>query len=688
MSKFKKILFAGVSYALVGALAIGGTFAYLTGEDEDVNVMTLGNVKIEQHTYERVVENGAWVSIGDTDKYGYIPDEFQEFTQAKPLYPAVFADGVIKWDDRNGSQDASGATSHQQSWGQIKAPGSNQLFDDSVKNAQDKFVFVENTGKTDAYVRTVFAFEQGSIAADTFSDVIMTNTNVNHWSWETNATDVEIGGNEYVIRTATYLGPKSNPTGILAPGATSYANLLQVYMKPEVTNEDCAAIDGNKNGTYDVLVLSQAVQSAGFESGVTTFAATSNVNAAGFALDTAFGEVTAENAKVWFEGMYIPNYSLSAATVGEDGVVTVPAGETQVLSGSFDKAITVAGEGTLYLRDAVIVATDGFAMKLAEGATTKFVIENNVTLKGVTNGIEVPAGSKLDLSGKGGTLTVIGGNGVDSENGGSGIGGAGTIYIHDLKDLIAKGYGKAGFGIGGESSSITIENTNISYVKGGYVQPNFINDTSYGKSEPEGGAAIGSMTDGAVIILENVTIENAEGGSKSAGIGARYWTGVTVNITDCDIKHVQGGNASAGIGGSRVSGDATDSDEVTINIHNSKITAVGGEFGAGIGSGYDTHCKAGQPVHTIIITGDSVIDATGGKYGAGIGTGYHVASLAGKIDATVTVNATAGASREKYTKAMEVGFGVIDKTREGNNNASSFDYKGTTITVSTAPDVQ
>ena len=47
MSKLKKVLLMCTAYALVAVLAIGGTLAYLTSEDSDVNVMTMGNVKIE-----------------------------------------------------------------------------------------------------------------------------------------------------------------------------------------------------------------------------------------------------------------------------------------------------------------------------------------------------------------------------------------------------------------------------------------------------------------------------------------------------------------------------------------------------------------------------------------------------------------------------------------------------------------
>ena len=61
MSKLKKVLLMCTAYVLVAALAIGGTIAYLQDSDSDVNVMTLGNVKIEQHEYERVVnEDGTY----------------------------------------------------------------------------------------------------------------------------------------------------------------------------------------------------------------------------------------------------------------------------------------------------------------------------------------------------------------------------------------------------------------------------------------------------------------------------------------------------------------------------------------------------------------------------------------------------------------------------------------------------
>ena len=275
---------------------------------------------------------------------------------------------------------------------------------------------------------------------------------------------------------------------------------------------------------------------------------------------------------------------------------------------------------------------------------------------------------------------VINGNVVVENSNGSAITGE-YINISGNGTLTAIANGDHAYGIGGDNTkSITIENVHILKVQGGHYGE-IGTDTKYYKDAPEGGAAIGSSFNGAVITLTNVEIEEALGGSKAAGIGAEYHTGVTINITDCVIKKVEGGATAAGIGGSRVSNGATAVENVVINILNSNITAVGGVYAAGIGSGYDTHCQANQPICTINIDG-STINATGGQYAAGIGTGYHNAGLAGEItNSTITAASGDKVYKDSYTPAQDIGFGVADLAREGSDNDSFITYNGTVIAL-------
>lgn len=280
---------------------------------------------------------------------------------------------------------------------------------------------------------------------------------------------------------------------------------------------------------------------------------------------------------------------------------------------------------------------------------------------------------------------VIDGNVVvENENGSAISGKVLNISGTEKGSLTAiAGDVKGAFGIGSmDAEEINLENLYIVEVKGGFDGETGT-DFNYYKNAPEGGAAIGSGYDGAVINLTNVVIDHAVGGSKAAGIGARYWTGVTINITDCEIKNVEGGVTAAGIGGSRVSGGATESEAIVINIETSEIIAQGGAFAAGIGSGYDTHCQSNQPVCTIHID-DSDIKATGGQYAAGVGTGYHNAGLAGEIKNS-TVVAVSGKKfyKDTYTQAQDIGFGVVDPAREAKDNTSSITYNGTEIGIPT-----
>lgn len=234
----KKIVIVALTVALL-ATCFAGTYAYLMDDDYATNVMTMGNVAIEQIEQERG-ENG-----------------LVNFTQNKPAYPAV---GTIAWADEA-----------------ITVGGGNQkVFHDGLKNVVDKFVFVRNTGKSDAYVRTIIALEAPNYDPN---DLIHANCNDTDGVTMTPWTAVDINGVKFVYAVFTY-------TDALAKGKETPVSLAQVFLDKAATNDDCAAF----GDTWEILTLSQAVQAAGFDN-------------AELALNTAFGAADAANVADWFEDL-------------------------------------------------------------------------------------------------------------------------------------------------------------------------------------------------------------------------------------------------------------------------------------------------------------------------------------------------------------------------------------------------
>ena len=359
-------------------------------------------------------------------------------------------------------------------------------------------------------------------------------------------------------------------------------------------------------------------------------------------------------------------------TVTIDDNFAQPETVVEQFAGKYNDTL-VLSTGTYIFKNLIVETESANAVVVEENANAVVDLVGFARIQSAGKAIYVPASSTLTINGlsatrsaKNGVLEVVGGSGVNSDVNGSAIAVDGKLFINDIASLTAKGYGKCGYGIGGINGEIVIENTTIDYVSGGYVQPLFISDLKYGKSEPEGAAAIG----GKKIVINNSVITKAEGGSKAAAIGNRYWESAEVVITNSWLGDIFGGNASAAIGGSRYSSDEATHHEVKVTIENSTIVnAVGGQYGAGIGAGYDTHCQAGgegsTAVNHIVIL-KSNVTAQGGQYAAGIGTGFHAAVLTGSIDEESVVNATAGERFYKgtYTYAQHIGYGVVDPARE------------------------
>lgn len=252
MKARKLVLILSVVLAL--ALSIGGTLAYLTDTDSDVNVMTLGNVEIEQEEKQRVdptVHTGtAWMA----------DEALEKFANYKPLYPAYAVNGAASdytaeptdlyyWGDYVGTQADRDAH---------KSTGGNGLWDpEKLVGAIDKFVFVKNIGASDAYFRTWIAFEcpEGMTFGDASVDHIGANVNAGY-EWEEVGYDViEVDGEpiRFKLVVGTYTGWND---GVLTPGEVARPSLLQIVMSHKCNGEDVEKL----GDTYEVLVVSQAVQ--------------------------------------------------------------------------------------------------------------------------------------------------------------------------------------------------------------------------------------------------------------------------------------------------------------------------------------------------------------------------------------------------------------------------------------------
>ena len=253
----KKIIAWLLVLSLTAAISIGATLAYLTDTDEDVNVMTLGKVKIDQLEYERV-------DVESKDDNATV----QEFHDNKPLLPAV-TDKDFTYIPGDTYVD----------WDQIGKDGyTSEIWDPSkINNEQDKMVFIKNKGDYDAFVRSVFAFEAGKYATlEEFQKMVHLNLNTTDYTWEWVQTPVAIpneegGTTNYFVATATY-------NKVLAPGALTEISLSQIALDKTATNADVEAF----GDTYQILVKTQAIQADGFDNPV-------------MALFEGFGEVDAMN---------------------------------------------------------------------------------------------------------------------------------------------------------------------------------------------------------------------------------------------------------------------------------------------------------------------------------------------------------------------------------------------------------
>lgn len=268
----KKKIFALCLIVVLAAIAVvGGTLAYFTDTEDEINVFTLGNVKIDLVEEQR-------------NKDG---TELEEFVDNKVLVPVANPDDPIEWPK---GEKVGGYT----------LP--------TVANFVDKIVTVDNEGSQDAYVRVLFAFP-ADMDDDKSADNMMmrwiydVNEPAKTWTRTGGDVKVTLGGREYNVYNCTYI-PVLNAKG--AEGATTASPAITgVFINSHVD----AIVD--ENGTISYLLKDadgNVVKGASYpkDDGPKMYVLTQGVQAAGFddadtALTAGFGEVTAANAQAWFD---------------------------------------------------------------------------------------------------------------------------------------------------------------------------------------------------------------------------------------------------------------------------------------------------------------------------------------------------------------------------------------------------
>lgn len=257
--KKKTILVAAIAVMLVAALVVGGTLAYFTDTKDATNTFTVGNVKINLIEQQRNEDGSKLVA----------------FEQNKTLYPIV-----------------GSAQGEKDNWGMPVA-----------KNYVDKIINVQNTGKSDAYVRVYVAVPTALVSSKGPADNILHsnfgnrfdptgngsynkpgdsstwNSDFLNWDYSAEEFTTNIGGVEYTVTTYTYT--KALAAGAM-PGApcevgyyldsrVDYANGHYTFNGNEITGYDLS------NGVT-IPVFAIGVQADGFTSANAAFDAAFGAN--------------------------------------------------------------------------------------------------------------------------------------------------------------------------------------------------------------------------------------------------------------------------------------------------------------------------------------------------------------------------------------------------------------------------
>ena len=299
----------------------------------------------------------------------------------------------------------------------------------------DYDVAVENTGNQSAYLRTIFAFEDG-----TYTDKQGESRNVLEQITLSNGNIIIPGVGTNSGNKIQFAATKGGKTTLYTVGYYIHAGEL----KSEAGSDTVAILDFFKlkdtadqkwgdavNGKYDILVLSQACQVAGMD----------GFSAAG-ALDRSFGTITSVKCASWFGDMMQANTEAKIATA-EELQEAINNGQTNIVLENnielTDSIVIPAAAATFAMRSApapVVLNLNGKTITTAYNEETQkhqYAINNYGNL--VINGGTIEARGIYNQDGA--TLTVNGTKIVNLDtNGGSCIWSYGGSVILNNATLI------------------------------------------------------------------------------------------------------------------------------------------------------------------------------------------------------------------------------------------------------------
>lgn len=234
----KKIIALSICVALLAVAAVGTTFAYFTDTDEEENCFTIGGVSIKLGEKERSEDGSSLV----------------DFQQDKVLMPIV---GSAQGD----KEDVDGVSGLP-----------------LAANYVDKIITVENTGKSQAYVRVFIAIP---VLLDNVDDP---SQNVLHFNWNTQSTEegqwleeecvaenVSVNGVQCNVYSRIYSSVLDSGEETETPAYIGFYLDKNVDMDEGVYTINGEIIEFNFEDGISIPVFAQGIQAAGFENAEEAF---------------------------------------------------------------------------------------------------------------------------------------------------------------------------------------------------------------------------------------------------------------------------------------------------------------------------------------------------------------------------------------------------------------------------------